>query len=151
MNGLLTIFFCLVLSLISYSQTDLEKWNKAEISYQLPVEKEERNFSLSIDDPADIIIKPMLNVYWFFISDVDGKNCPFYPSCSEFFAESVKTTNFLQGTLMFFDRFTRDLNFYNRNAHYKIIRKGRYYDPAELYTLDEKDMHLIPSTIFNNE
>jgi putative component of membrane protein insertase Oxa1/YidC/SpoIIIJ protein YidD len=84
------------------------------------------------------MLKTFVNGYWFFISGVDGDNCPFQPSCSSFFVESVKETNLIQGILMFADRFTRDINFYKREEHYPRAGNGRYFDPASLYTLKKE-------------
>ncbi len=45
---------------------------------------------------------------------------------------------------MFFDRFTRDLNFYRRYEHYPHVMDGHYYDPVTLYTLNPESIKYIP-------
>jgi putative component of membrane protein insertase Oxa1/YidC/SpoIIIJ protein YidD len=112
---------------------------------------QEREYDLSIQSPSDVIVKPIINTYWFFVSDVDGANCPFHPSCSSFLVESFKQTNPLQGVVMFFDRFTRDTNVFGRNEHYPRYGKNHFYDPVTLYTLDEEQIKFIPAKTYFQE
>lgn len=131
--------------MLIFPQTDWVKWEKSEPSYQLQDDYLERKYDFKIESVSDLILKPVLNSYWFFISDVDGANCPFYPSCSSFFFQSVKYTNILQGTLMFFDRFTRDTNIIDRNEHYPFYDRVHFYDPVKLYTLKKAEIKFIPA------
>lgn len=133
-----TVLVILISVLSIAAQTDLQRWVKADFHYSKGPTENKRDFSLSSENAASYLLKAGASVYWVFISDVDGDNCPFYPSCSTFFIESVRETNILQGTLMFFDRFTRDMNIAERHKHYPVIKKGRLYDPAVLYTLNDK-------------
>ncbi|NWF50677.1 MAG: membrane protein insertion efficiency factor YidD [Ignavibacteriaceae bacterium] len=118
------------------SQTDWQRWKKEEISYKIPDDYRKREYSFVSENIQEFLIKSLTNTYWFFISDLDGDNCPFHPSCSAFLLESVKETNILQGTLMFFDRFTRDMNLIDKKKHYPVIKNGRYFDPPAFYTLN---------------
>ena len=128
-----------------FSQTDWIKWEKADYDYRKPNEYRHRNYSYDNDSSASgYVVKTTANAYWYFISDLDGDNCPFRPSCSAFFVESSKQTNVFQGTLMFFDRFTRDFNIYKRHEHYPRVKDGYYYDPVSLYTLDESKINYVP-------
>jgi putative component of membrane protein insertase Oxa1/YidC/SpoIIIJ protein YidD len=127
-----------------YSQTDWVMWEKAEISYTVNHEKSGRGKSFLGNSFDETIVNSLANLYWIFISDVDGDNCPFHPSCSSFYLESVKHTGFFQGTLMFFDRFTRDINFVNRRARYPRLPNYKVYDPVSLYTLDEESINYYP-------
>ncbi len=104
----------------------------------------QRDYSFKGSKITGTMINSLTSAYWFFISDVDGDNCPFRPTCSSFFAASVKETNLIQGTLMFFDRFTRDLDFVNRNEHYPQVEDGHFYDPIRLYELDTERIKYIP-------
>lgn len=132
------------LTISGSAQTDWVKWGKAEISYEQPVSFRHRDYSYHNNSVTDIAVKSFANAYWFFISDVDGDNCPFQPTCSRFLLESVKETNLVQGTLMFFDRFTRDYNFIRRYERYPRVKSGHYYDPVTLYTLNENRIEYIP-------
>ena len=134
-----------------YSQTDWVRWEKSNPTYQTKTTYLEREFDFTIASVSDIIIKPTINAYWFFISDIDGANCPFNPSCSSFLVQSIKGTNMLQGTMMFFDRFARDTNLFGRHEHYPKIGGNRFYDPVSLYTLDEKNINYIPAKTFIKE
>ncbi|MFZ2324754.1 MAG: membrane protein insertion efficiency factor YidD [Ignavibacteriaceae bacterium] len=144
----LVLFF---LQFTIFSQTDWIRWEKSDPSYQVPEPYLERQYDLKIESASDLLLKPLLNSYWFFISDVDGANCPFYPSCSRFFLESVKQTNFVQGTLMFFDRFTRDTNIVDRQKHYAFYDSQHLYDPVTSYTLKKGDIKIIPPNIYVKE
>jgi len=141
------IFINLLLCMYHFPQTDYEKWSKTEISYEMNSTNRDREYSLKGNNAGEVVMRTFVNAYWFFISDVDGDNCPFQPSCSSFFKESVKMTNIFQGTLMFADRFTRDMNFFDRYEHYPRHISGRFYDPPELYVLDEKNISFIPPPV----
>jgi putative component of membrane protein insertase Oxa1/YidC/SpoIIIJ protein YidD len=131
-----------------YSQSDWVRWEKSNPTYQIKNTYLEREYNFSIESASDMIIKPVINAYWFFISDVDGANCPFNPSCSSFLMQSLKETNIFQGTLMFFDRFTRDTNIFGRSEHYPRFGNNHFYDPVTLYTLDEKKIKFIPANTY---
>jgi putative component of membrane protein insertase Oxa1/YidC/SpoIIIJ protein YidD len=131
----------------SESSTDRLKWGKAEIRYEEPNEFRHRNYSFVSESVSGFIAKATANTYWYFISDLDGDNCPYRPSCSAFFVEASKETNIIQGTLMFFDRFTRDFNVYKRYKHYPRVKDGHYYDPVSLYTLNEEKIDYIPPSV----
>lgn len=128
------------------NSTDWQKWRKAFYSYLIP-EKEvsgKRDYSLSGENLGRTILKSFADVYWFLISDVDGDNCSFNPTCSSFFVQAVKKTNILQGTLMFADRFTRDLNLF-KLGNYPRVQDGHFYDPVTFYTLKKSDIKIIPT------
>ena len=143
--------FLLISQLTIYSQTDWVRWEKSDPDYKIENTYLDRKYDLSIESATDIIVKPVINAYWFFISDVDGANCPFHPSCSSFLAQSMKETNLFQGALMFFDRFTRDTNVFRRHEHYPRFGTNHYYDPIYLYTLDESKIKYIPANTFIKE
>jgi putative component of membrane protein insertase Oxa1/YidC/SpoIIIJ protein YidD len=130
---------------------DWQKWGKAEYSYQISDETSNRDYSIKNENFGSTILKSFADVYWFFISDVDGDNCSFSPTCSSFFIGAVKETNIFQGTLMFADRFTRDLNLFKIN-HYPRVRDGHFYDPVSYYTLDNTKIKAIPfESVVNTE
>ena len=128
------------------------KWGKAEYSYAVKDNFEHRNYSFDETNPGRFLLKSLLNTYWYFISDVDGDNCSFSPTCSSFFLQSVKMTNIVQGSLMFFDRFTRDMDIIGKNEHYPYASNGYFYDPPSLYTLNKNKINYTPpSVVVNNE
>ena len=145
------LLFVFISQLAIYSQTDWVEWEKSDPTYQLKDDYLEREYDLSIESFSDIIVKPVMNAYWFFISDVDGANCPFQPSCSSFLVQSVKKTNIFQGIVMLFDRFTRDTNIFGRHEHYPRYGKHHFYDPVSLYTLEEENINYIPAKTYVNE
>jgi putative component of membrane protein insertase Oxa1/YidC/SpoIIIJ protein YidD len=138
-------FFILIfISTSAFCQIDNLKWQKADFSYEKPNKLIPRNYSFESDNAGEFLTKSFTNAYWYFISDVDGDNCPFRPSCSVFFLESVEETNIFQASLMFFDRFTRDMNLAKGHYHYSRIRSGYFYDPPKNYTLDQARINYIP-------
>lgn len=142
----LLLFLVTIFSFPAFSQTDWVKWEKADFSYQIENNLKDRTYSFAAEGVGDFISKTFINTYWFFISDVDGDNCPFRPSCSSFFAESIKETNIFQGTLMFFDRFTRDMNIVKGRNHYPRVSSGRFFDPPSLYTLNTGNIDFKPAS-----
>ena len=138
------VFYCASIT----AQTDWVKWEKVDLSYSTNTDYKQRDYSISGESFSEAAVKSLVSAYWFFISDLDGDNCPFRPSCSTFFIEAVQETNLPQGVLMFFDRFTRDLNVFERMNKYPRFGAVHYYDPASLYTLNEKLIHYIPPNTF---
>lgn len=133
------LFSCSILS----AQVDWQKWEAKRVSFQLPSfagEELVQDSSVSIS-----ILKSLKSVYSFFISDLDGENCPFSPSCSNFFIDAVKETNLISGTLMFADRFIRDMNIFKGNGHYALHKSGKYFDPAYNYTLNLQSIKFNPA------
>ena len=139
---LLIIFF--ILSNSAYCQIENLKWGKVDFSYEKKFEFRKRNYSFQAYNAGEFIKKSLVNAYWFFISDVDGDNCPFRPSCSSFFMDATEETNIFQGSLMFADRLTRDLNPVKIN-HYPKEKSGHYYDPALNYSLSSEKIKYLPS------
>jgi len=118
---------------ILMAQTDWSRWQKAEVDYSIGINGAKGNHNHEGFSPLSIL----KDGYSFLISDLDGDNCPFYPTCSSFFVESVSETNFIKGTLMFADRFTRDSNLFKTHEHYPVHISGRLFDPVENYLLND--------------
>ncbi len=139
------IMIILILSSLLKAQTDWFKWGKSEVTYSIKLEGK------AIDTQyksKNNLFDHLKNFYSFLISDYDGDNCPFAPSCSEFFVQAVKETNLIKGTLMFVDRFTRDINFFKGTLHYPKYKNGKFYDPINNYTLNtQKIIYNQPTTI----
>lgn len=131
------------------AQTDWRRWGAHEVSFELPqIEKKDYSIDRSGFVPSTVSI--FKNTYYFLISDLDGDNCPFHPTCSNFFVESVKETNIFQGALMFADRFTRDINFFKK-GHYPFYKTGKFYDPVENYKLSLNEIKVIPTNQIVNQ
>ncbi|RJP70911.1 MAG: membrane protein insertion efficiency factor YidD [Ignavibacteriales bacterium] len=132
--------FIALLAATCLCQEDYARWQAKELSYQIKNE-EIHDLQSSNKDLEDVLITAARSVYKIFISDVDGDNCPFEPTCSAFFIESVRQTNLIQGSLMFADRFTRDLNFLKVLNHYPVTKRARFFDPTENYKLEQADVN----------
>jgi putative component of membrane protein insertase Oxa1/YidC/SpoIIIJ protein YidD len=115
----------------------VQKWQASEVSYQIQDKNSKGNSVSSLS-----IIDGVQYMYKLLISDVDGDNCPFQPTCSAFFVQAVKSTNIFQGALMSADRLTRDLNIVKN--HYPITFEGYFIDPPGNYVLDKDRINLLP-------
>lgn len=140
-NLFLLIFVFITISL--NAQTDWQRWGAKEISYELP-QPEKKDYSIDRSGFVPSTVSVLKNAYYFLISDLDGDNCPFHPTCSNFFVESVKETNIFQGALMFADRFTRDLNIFKK-GHYPLYKTGKFFDPVTNHKLSLNEIKVIPS------
>ena len=144
MQNKFILFFLFLLTTSAFSQLDHFKWKKSNFSYEKKDEFRSREYSFDADNASEFVTKSFANAYWFFISDVDGDNCPFRPSCSSFFIQSINETDIFKASLMFFDRFTRDMNLTKGLNHYPRVKSGHYYDPPQNYTLDHGKIYYLP-------
>ena len=128
------VVLILILSSLGFAQTDWKRWQKVDVSYSIKSIGVEENHSYKKSTSTLAILK---DGYSFLISDLDGDNCPFYPTCSSFYVKSVSQTNIIKGTLMFADRFTRDSNLFKTREHYATHISGRLYDPIKNYLLTD--------------
>ena len=142
---LIFMIFCSVLS----AQTDWVRWEGKTVSYQIP-SSDHHEYRVDNSSFGMKTLSALRNTYYFLVSDLDGDNCPFYPTCSAFLVQAVKETNILKGTLMFADRFTRDINFFKGSDHYPYYGNGKFYDPAENYTLRKEQINYYPGGEFVN-
>lgn len=120
------ILLILILSCKLTAQQDFKRWSKVIVSYEITV-SDEKN-----DTTNSEILTGLHRFYKYFISDLDGDNCPFSPSCSNFFIAAYNKTNLLKAALMFSDRFMRDTNIFNRD-NYKANLTGKLIDNPEDY------------------
>ena len=132
-----------------YAQTDWTRWGKAPVDYTI---KPTGDISDEVPAPkrGSKFVAGLRSVYGFFISDLDGDNCAFYPSCSRFFVEATGETNFFNALFAFGDRFTRDTNFFKGRNHYPLLKNGKLYDPPINYTLRSSKINYIPGGSFVN-
>lgn len=137
--------FSFLIVVSSVAQTDWQRWEKTKSNYLKETIHSQRDYSYQDNSLSYIFSKTLINAYWLFISDIDGDNCPFHPTCSAFFIEAIDETNLIQGTLMFFDRITRDTNPVSRENHYPVYKNFRYFDPPQLYTLNKDKIKYIPA------
>jgi len=126
----LTFFFVYQIE----AQSECVKWEESKPSYELSASRL-HNYNVDKSSFGMTILSVARNAYYFFISDLDGDNCAFDPSCSAFYLQSIKETSIFKGTLMFADRFTRDINFFKGMNHYQLLPSGKFLDPANNYTL----------------
>ncbi len=137
----IAVLITIVFSNFILAQTDWVRWQKVEVDYTLETQGVEGvNNSVS----SSSVLSILKVGYSVLISDLDGDNCPFYPTCSSFFVESVNQTNLIKGTLMFVDRFTRDSNLFKTHEHYPTHVSGKLFDPAYNYQLNTATIIYYP-------
>lgn len=120
-------FLILLFSQLSFAQVEFEKWEAKTQNYVLVSSFNEKNYNSSS------MLSILQMVYSILISEPDGDNCPFSPSCSNFFIEAVEKSNFFTGTLLFADRFTRDMNLFKDLNQYPKLKNKKLYDPVDRY------------------
>lgn len=139
-------YFLIILFLVAatYAQVETEKWGTTKVDYRLQTPPD-KTAEINTGSISDLFISSAQVTYYKLFSEYDGDNCPFHPSCSAFFVESVETTNLLHGALMFADRFTRDTNFFKGFDDYPLHSTGKFYDPASKYAFipleEQRDYH----------
>lgn len=116
------------------AQTDWVKWESKQVSYELPTHLH-HDYTVDRSGFGLAVISLVRNAYYFFISDLDGNNCAFSPSCSSFYLQAIKENSIFKGTLMFADRFTRDINFFKGLNRYPMLPSNNFFDPVYNYTL----------------
>lgn len=131
---LFTSFLFLGITSVIFTQSDWTKWNAEVIPFKID-NKTTNGESVANKNSGSPIISFLKNTYSFLISDVDGDNCPFYPSCSNFFVQAINEEGLIKGSLMFSDRFLRDLNLFKNSKHYTIHKNGKFYDPPQNYSM----------------
>lgn len=114
------------------SQVDFIRWEKSD-NYLLIESRNSlaESFETKNINKKQSFIDVLLKVYKYSFSNFDGDNCSFYPSCSEFLAESFNLTNPLVSILLFFDRLSRDTNIFFKGDY--VIINNRYFDPPSDY------------------
>ncbi|MCF8259243.1 MAG: membrane protein insertion efficiency factor YidD [Melioribacteraceae bacterium] len=119
---------------LCFAQTDWVKWDAEEISYTIKSDVHQKRI---FDDKtiSSTILSAFKFSYGYLFSDLDGDNCPFHPTCSEFFIQSAKENGLHLGLMMFTDRFARDTNLFKNYSYYPIHKSGRFYDPSKWYGL----------------
>ena len=136
MNRPIILFALLVICTWSVeAQPEFFEWEAVQPNYLIPADEESRA-KIDGSTPVSFLFTGLAVVYQRTFSDYDGDNCPFHPSCSNFFIQSVEQTNIFFGLLSFSDRFTRDSNLLKSRDKYPLHKNGKFYDPAHNYTLD---------------
>ena len=140
MRRIVFLIFVLIASALS-AQTEWVKWEAKTVSYEIKTGSDSQT-AAAVSGTDAKILSAARKVYRFMFSDLDGDNCPFYPSCSQFYVDAVKETDLLKGTLMFVDRFTRDVNFFKGLNHYPVYKNNKFFDPAYNYCLNPQKINL---------
>ena len=83
-------------------------------------------------DAAPSLFRFLVEAYRKNISPIDGKDCPMYPSCSEYSIQSFKKHGSLVGWIMTVDRLFRCGRDELRLSPQIIVNgEWRWYDPPE--------------------
>lgn len=109
---------------LSQKKDDLER-----LKNLFPVNPKEKVISTQPDwsNELMLIVTVGFNVYKKYISSQDALNCAFYPSCSSYALETIKTNGFL-GVFDAVDRLTR-CNGFSPEKYSTHLETHRFYDP----------------------
>jgi len=79
-------------------------------------------------------INPLKNFVMFYkdyISPIDGKQCPMYPSCSQYSIECFEKYGLIMGWLMTCDRLFHEADEMKQAPMILINNRFRFYDPVK--------------------
>jgi len=77
-------------------------------------------------------LRSLVEAYSIYISPIDGKDCPMYPSCSKYSVQCLKKHGFFLGWMMTCDRLFRCGRDELRLSPQIIVNgKFKWYDPLE--------------------
>ncbi len=115
------LFFCLCMILF-HSFSGLGQC-LAQDHKELNRKEKHKNDSISIS---------LIELYQKYISPVDGKECPSYPSCSNYCKQAIKRHGFIMGWIMTVDRLIHEGRHETEVSPFIFINgKRKIYDPVE--------------------
>ncbi len=76
-------------------------------------------------------LRSLVKVYAKYISPIDGKECPMYPSCSAYSLLSFEKHGLVMGWVMTCDRLLHEADEMRKTPVIYINRVERFYDPLE--------------------
>jgi uncharacterized protein len=126
MTSIFIILQAFTFSLLSQAPDDVRSFS----NLFKPVENKP-DYSLKIDPTNEfkLILTAGFTFYKTFVSSQDGVKCTFYPSCSVYALNTIKT-NGLLGVLDAIDRLTR-CNGISPEKYHIHEPSQRFYDPVE--------------------
>lgn len=124
------IIFLWVANNLSFAQTEDYKTNFKTIF--APQEHKHSNefTSFKSNNELEFTLKTLFWFYKTLISSQDMNTCTFYPSCSVYSLQAIKSKGIFTGTFMSFDRLTR-CNPFNDKDYIKYKNTGLKYDPVQ--------------------
>jgi len=93
------------------------------------LEEKEDNYPIDFRNEVSLIFSASYHFYKSFISSQDANNCSFYPSCSTYAIETIKT-NGLMGIFDAFDRLSR-CNGFSSDKYHKHTDSHHLHDPVK--------------------
>ncbi len=120
--------FCLTAPAFSQNliNKDIEQLSSG---FKQEVNKSIDNYPYDFKNEFRLIFSASYHFYKSFISSQDANNCAFYPSCSTYAFETIKTNGIL-GVFDAFDRLTR-CNGFSSDKYTKHIDSQHFYDPVK--------------------
>lgn len=135
-NKLLLLIGIILLVRIGYSQNADQKeelrnlfQTSSETEYKLKLKNQHNN----LEHTASILFVGYKN----FISSQDSHSCVFYPSCSVYAVQCIKSDPFPKSIFKIFDRLTR-CHPLASNKYYENHESGLLYDPVETSSISNK-------------
>ncbi|MBW2020047.1 MAG: membrane protein insertion efficiency factor YidD [Deltaproteobacteria bacterium] len=76
-------------------------------------------------------LRPLVDLYRDYISPIDGKECPMYPSCSAYSLLCFEKHGFFMGWMMTCDRLLHEADEMRKAPVIYVNGAERFYDPVE--------------------
>ncbi len=81
--------------------------------------------------PGQRFLGSLIGFYGKYISPVDGKNCPCYPTCSQYSLDAIRKHGVLIGLVMTADRLMHENDEIRIAPLIKVNHSRQVYDPVE--------------------
>jgi putative component of membrane protein insertase Oxa1/YidC/SpoIIIJ protein YidD len=125
----LSCFIVLAFFLLFFSFT--MRVHSADLKGPWDTNNSQKIFQKRVDKKVNPL-QSLVEAYSVYISPIDGKSCPMYPSCSKFSVHSFKKHGFFIGWMMTCDRLFRCGRDELRLSPQIIVNgKLKWYDPLE--------------------
>lgn len=124
-TSLIVIFYSDV-----FSQTDFDYQTIDKIEISKEINKEDFSKYSNQVGTFQMLFSSSFLFYKKYISSQDIGDCPFHPSCSEYFIQSIQKKGVILGFLNGFDRYKR-CNGYDMDKYDRDIKSGYYIDLIE--------------------
>lgn len=128
MKKLLLAFTIVLLGLPGLAQ-NMEKQTLKDL-FALPEHTSYNAYIQNSSNELEFTAAMLFVGYKTFLSSQDMQSCVFYPSCSVYAIECLRTVPFPTSVFKVYDRLTRCHPFASPK-YYKIHESGQLYDPVE--------------------
>lgn len=107
-------------------------WTVERSSHNESALKLEHNKGPSVNNSHEspVSLSPF-TLYQKYVTAIDGRDCPSFPSCSTYAVQAVQRFGLFRGTLLAIDRLIHESDQIYRGPFIKTAKGLRLYDPIE--------------------